>query len=285
MDYKLTQKDMADIRQAAMVAQKADVAVLVLGETAGMVGEGFSRAFVELPLIQQELLRAVYAANNNVVLLIASGRPLAIHWEMKNLPAIVSIWHLGQEAGNAVADVLVGDYNPSGKTVMSWPRFSGQCPVHYNYKPTGRPAFKNQGLYTKHMDLPDSLLIPFGHGLSYTTFKYGQATISSPTLKKGETITVSVDITNIGKSAGTETAQLYIRDMVASVTRPVKELKGFVQLEIQPGETKSASFSLTEEDVRFYNQQLHHVSEPGDFKVFVGSSSDDVLELSFALVE
>lgn len=282
VNYKLTRKDKVDINKAVQIAKNADVVVMVLGETRDLVGEGYSRAFIELPTLQQELLRAVYKVNKNIVLLLASGRPLAIQWEVDNIPAILAIWHSGQQAGSAVADILLGKYNPSGKTVMTWPRYSGQCPVHYNYKPTGRPVF-SKGLHTSHTDVPDSLLIPFGFGLSYTQFAYSDPEISSPVLEKGGKLLVKVNVTNTGQMAGTETVQLYIRDKTASVTRPIKELRDFKQIKLQPGETKQVVLTITEEKLKFYNNKLEFVSEPGDFIVYVGSDSGNNQKLAFKL--
>lgn len=282
--YELSAEDNVTIKEAVKVAKSAQTVVMVLGETTTMIGESNSRAFIELPVLQKELLKAVYKVNKNIVLLLASGRPLALQWEMDNIPAIFAVWHSGQQAPNAIADILLGMYNPSGKTVMTWPRYSGQCPVHYNFNNTGRPAFQGQDMRTTHIDVSDTLLIPFGYGLSYTTFNYSKPTISSALMEIGQELHIQVALTNTGKVAGTETVQLYIHDVSASVIRPVKELAGFKQIYLNPEESINVNFTLKEEDLRFYNQLLEYVSEPGDFEVFVGSNSVEVKQLNFKLV-
>jgi beta-glucosidase len=219
-----------------------------------------------------------------VVLL--NGRPLALPWLQEGAPAILEAWFAGTEAGNAIADVLFGDYNPSGKLTTSFPRNVGQVPIYYNHKNTGRPF---EGGDTKfksdYLDVVNEPLYPFGYGLSYTTFSYDTLQLSQNTLRAGQSITASVTVTNKGDMAGEETVQLYIRDMVGSVTRPVKELKGFKKVMLKAHEAAKVEFTITENDLKFYNSDLKYVAEPGDFKVFIGTNSRDVKEAGFRLVK
>ena len=213
-----------------------------------------------------------------------NGRPLTMEWTAKNMPAILETWFLGTEAGNAIADVLFGDYNPSGKLPVSFPLTVGQIPVYYNHKNTGRP-FKEDDFFTsRYLDIPNEPLYPFGYGLSYTTFQYSDITLDKTEIGFGEPLQVSVKVTNTGDYDGEEVVQLYVRDLVGTVTRPVKELKGFKKVMIKKGETADVSFTLTSDDLRFYNDKMDFVAEPGDFKVFVGTSSNDVKEASFKLI-
>jgi len=217
--------------------------------------------------------------------MISAGRPLIFNWIADNVPSILYTWWLGTEAGDAMADVLFGDYNPSGKLPMSFPRTEGQIPIYYNHLNTGRPAKKDSDLnyVSSYIDLPNSPKFPFGYGLSYTTFSYGDISLSAKSFKPNETLTASVTISNTGKYNGTETVQLYIRDMVASVVQPVKELKGFQQIFLKAGESKKVTFKLTANDLKFYNEKLNYVYEPGDFKIFIGTNSNDVKEADFTL--
>ncbi|MFY7671070.1 beta-glucosidase BglX [Tenacibaculum sp. MEBiC06402] len=270
----LNTTDKSKFNEAIAIAKKADVVVMVLGEVGYQSGEARSRAELDLPGVQQELLEAIYKVNKNIVLVLNNGRPLAITWANENIPAIVEAWQLGSQAGNAIAQVLYGDYNPSGKLPMTFPRSVGQVPIYYNYKNTGRPGPKKEVFWSHYQDESNSPLYPFGYGLSYTTFEYKNLKASIDT----GSINVSVDITNTGKIKGKEVAQLYIRDLIASVTRPVKELKGFEMIELSPGETKTVSFKLTKDELGFYNNQREFVVEPGEFKIFVGGSSLSNLE-------
>jgi beta-glucosidase len=270
----LNTTDKTKFNEAIAIAKKADVVVMVLGEVGYQSGEARSRAKLDLPGLQQELLETIYKVNKNVVLVLNNGRPLAITWADENIPAIVEAWQLGSQAGNAIAQVLYGDYNPSGKLPMTFPRSVGQVPIYYNYKNTGRPGPKKEVFWSHYQDETNKPLYPFGHGLSYTTFEYKNLKAS---ISPGN-IEVSVDITNTGKVKGKEVAQLYIRDVIASVTRPVKELKGFEMIELNPSETKTVTFKLTKDELGFYNNQREFVVESGEFKIFVGSSSDNNLE-------
>ena len=270
----LNTTDKSKFNEAVAIAKKADVVVMVLGEVGYQSGEARSRSKLDLPGLQQELLETIYKVNKNIVLVLNNGRPLAITWADENIPAIVEAWQLGSQAGNAIAQVLYGDYNPSGKLPMTFPRSVGQVPIYYNYKNTGRPGPKKEVFWSHYQDETNKPLYSFGYGLSYTTFEYKnlKASISS------ENIEVSVDITNTGTVEGKEVAQLYIRDVIASVTRAVKELKGFEMIALNPSETKTVTFKLTKDELGFYNNQREFVVEPGEFKIFVGGSSDSNLE-------
>ncbi len=267
------------IGKAVEAASQADVVVMVLGEHGFQSGEGRSRANIGLPGMQEELLKMVYAANPNMVLVLMNGRPLAIPWAAENVPAIVEGWQLGSQSGNAIASVLYGDYNPSGKLPMTFPRDVNQVPIYYNYKNTGRPGPKNEVFWSHYSDQTNAPLYPFGYGLSYTTFEYSEPKVTT----MGRTADVTVTITNTGKVAGTEIAQLYIRDKVASVTRPVKELKGFEKVVLEAGASKTITFKLTEQELGFYNNQGKYIVEAGQFDVMVGTSSADTKKVSFSI--
>lgn len=271
------------IDEAIRTAYQADVVVAVLGEPFGMSGEAASVTDIRLLQNQLNLLHALKKTGKPIVLVLMNGRPLDLSWEDENLNAILETWYAGTEAGNAITDILFGDVNPSGKITMSFPRNVGQVPVYYNHKNTGRPFDPNQKYTSKYLDAPNTPLYPFGYGLSYTTYKYGAVSLSTDTLRAGGALTASVLITNTGKRQGKETVQLYIRDMVGSITRPVKELTGFQQITLAPGETKKVSFSITVNDLKFYNSDLQYVYEPGAFKVFIGTNSRDVKEAGFVV--
>ena len=273
------------IKQAVETAGKADVVVLALGESQGMTGEAASRTDLSIPENQKALLRAVLATGKPVVLVLFNGRPLTLEWENEHVPAILETWFLGTQAGNAIADVLFGDYNPAGKLTITFPRNVGQIPVYYSAKNTGRPADPNNKYSSKYLDAPNTPLYPFGYGLSYTTFSYSNLTLSKPEIRPNEKLQVKVTVTNTGKYDGEEIAQLYIRDMVASVTRPLKELRGFYKVPIKKGESRDLTFELTLEDLKFYDANLNWTYEPGDFQVFVGTNSSDVKQATFKLVK
>ncbi|MCH2032495.1 MAG: beta-glucosidase BglX [Tenacibaculum sp.] len=270
----LNTTDRSKFQEAINIAKKADVVVMVLGEVGYQSGEARSRANLDLPGLQQELLETIFNVNKNIVLVLNNGRPLTITWADENIPAIVEAWQLGSQTGNAVAQVLYGDYNPSGKLPMTFPRSLGQVPIYYNYKNTGRPGPKKEVFWSHYQDESNKPLYPFGYGLSYTSFEYKNLNTK---VESGK-IKVSVDVTNTGSYKGKEVVQLYIRDLVASVTRPVRELKGFELVEFNPSETKTVTFELTNDDLGFYNNQREFVVEPGDFEIFVGGSSDTTLK-------
>lgn len=267
------------LNEAIANANKADVVVAVLGEAAEFNGESSSRSNIEIPQIQKDLLAALLKTGKPVVLVLLTGRPLALTWEQENVPAILNVWFAGSEAGDAIADVLFGDVNPSGKLTTTWPQNVGQVPLYYNHKNTGRPESigKNfEKFRTNYLDVTNQPLYPFGFGLSYTTFSYGDVKLSSNNLKANETLTASVTITNTGLVAGKETVQLYIRDLVGSSTRPVKELKGFKKIDLLAGESKTVSFSITTDDLKFYNNHLIFDWEAGEFEIMVGPDSKNI---------
>ncbi|HSE40702.1 MAG TPA: glycoside hydrolase family 3 C-terminal domain-containing protein, partial [Acidobacteriota bacterium] len=260
----------------------ADVSIVVIGEAANLSGEANSRASLDLPGKQEQLVRAIKQTGKPFVIVLMNGRPLTIPWLAENSPAILESWFLGVEAGNAIADVLFGDVNPSGKLPVSFPRHVGQIPIYYNHKNTGRPPSGEQ--YTsKYLDVAGTPLYPFGFGLSYTSFRYDQLRLSSTKLGMIETLNVTVELKNTGSVFGEEVVQLYVRDRVGSVTRPVKELKGFQKIGLKAGESKIVSFTIKPDQLAFYNLEMKRVVEPGDFTVFVGGNSEDVLSADFNL--
>ena len=271
--------DKSGFPSAIATAKKADVVIIVLGEHGFQSGEGRSRTKLGLPGVQQELLEEIYKVNKNVVLVLNNGRPLALPWAADNIPSIVEAWHLGTQSGNAIAEVLLGDYNPSGKLTMSFPRSVGQVPIMYNRYNTGRPVNGEGNVFWSHYsDEQNSPLFPFGHGLSYSEFKYDNLTITS---SSNSGAAVSVNVTNLSEIDGKEVVQIYIHDIVASVARPIKELKGFELVELKASETKTVTFQLSTEELGFYNNIGDWVVESGDFKVFVGGSSETELETKF----
>ena len=277
-EVKINETDKSGFKEAVDLAAKSDVVLMVLGEVGYQSGEGRSRTKLDLPGVQQELLEAVYQVNPNLVLLLANGRPLAIPWAAENIPAIVETWQLGSQSGHAIAQVLFGDYNPSGKLPMTFPRSVGQVPIYYNKFNTGRPNPTDLVFWTHYIDESNAPLYPFGFGLSYTTFEYSNLQIDTA---DAAAIKVSVIVTNTGNLIGEEVTQLYIRDMVASVVRPIKELKGFEKFELAPGASKTVTFSLGDKDLGFYNNNGQFIVEPGDFQVMIGGSSDAGLHGSF----
>ncbi len=274
--------DKSGFASAIAAAKNADVVVMVLGEHGLQSGEGRSRSELGLPGVQQELLEEVYKANKNIVLVLNNGRPLTINWADANIPAIVEAWHLGTQSGHAIAQVLYGDYNPSGKLPMSFPKNVGQVPIYYNYKSTGRPTIPAPGevFWSHYSDVSNAPLYPFGFGLSYTTFAYTNLKVERVS---DDVVEVSVNLTNTGNVKGKEVAQLYLRDEFASITRPVRELKGFELVELYPNETKTLKFTLTEAELGFYDNNGKFIVEPGTFSVFVGGSSDATLTSKFQL--
>jgi beta-glucosidase len=258
-----------------------------VGESQGMSGEAASRADIGLPAPQLNLLKALKETGKPLVVVLMNGRPLTLTWEHAHADALLETWFAGTEAGNAIADVLFGHYNPAGKLSTTFPQHVGQVPLYYNYKNTGRP-FGGQQLdkyKSRYLDVSNEPLFPFGFGLSYTTFQYSRPVLNKATMRPGETLQVKVNITNTGNFDGEEVVQLYLQDVVASLTRPVKELKGYRKIALKKGETKALTFTLTVEDLKFYNQDLQYIYEPGDFKVQVGTNSRDVQEVPFQLVD
>ncbi|MCL6259885.1 beta-glucosidase BglX [Aquiflexum sp. TKW24L] len=267
------------IQEALDAAKDADVIVAALGESAEMTGEASSMSNIELPENQRDLLKALLKTGKPVVMVLFTGRPLALTWEEENVPTILNVWFAGSEAGDAIADVLFGDVNPSGKLSATFPQNVGQVPIYYNHKNTGRPLPEGQWFQkfrSNYLDVSNDPLYPFGFGLSYTNFKYGELKLSGNSLKGNQTLKASITLTNSGKYDGKEVVQLYIRDLVGSVTRPVKELKGFRKVLLKAGETKTISFDITPEDLKFYNSDLDFVWEPGEFEIMIGGNSRDV---------
>jgi len=276
--------------EAVEAAQAADVALLVLGESDTMSGEARSRAHLGLPGQQQALLEAVHAAGTPVVVVLMSGRPLAIPWMAENVPAILQAWHSGIRAGRAVADVLLGKVNPSGKLTATFPRTEGQIPVYYAHKNTGRPV-RGEGTIqfeepyrSNYLDEPNTPLFPFGYGLSYTTFVSSDLKVETPMVGTEGTLIVTAVVTNTGDRTGEEIAQLYVRDLVGSVTRPVKELKGFQRLSLEPGEKKMVRFEVPVSELGFHGLTMEYIVEPGSFRVWIGPNSADGVEGSFEVV-
>lgn len=274
------------LQEALQISKDADVIVAALGESSEMSGESSSRTEIGIPDVQKELLRELLKTGKPVVLVLFTGRPLTLTWENENVPAILNVWFGGSEAAHAIGDVLFGDVNPSGKLVATFPQNVGQIPLFYNHKNTGRPLQEGrwfEKFRSNYLDVSNDPLYPFGYGLSYTTFSYSDVKLSSTTLDvKGE-LTASVTVTNTGKYDGAEVVQLYIRDLVGSVTRPVKELKGFEKTFIKAGESKNVSFKITPELLKFYNYNLEYVFEKGDFDVMIGGNSSDVKSARFTL--
>jgi beta-glucosidase len=275
--------DRSGFPAAVAAARAADVVIVAVGEDSYQTGEGRSQVDIGLKGVQEELLRAVHGANRNVVVVLMNGRPLVLNWMAEHVPAIVEAWHLGSETGTAIADVLFGQYNPSGKLPMSFPRHVGQLPLSYNHKSTGRPNEQESVFWSHYTDAPNSPLFPFGFGLSYTTFRYDNLRVSPSALDANGQVQVTVALANTGRRPGVEIVQLYIRDVVASATRPVKELKGFQRVELAAGQSRDVTFTLRPADLAFYTANRRWEAEAGEFKVFVGGSSRDVLEASFAL--
>lgn len=276
------------IKEALDVAGQSDVIVAVIGEAAEMSGESSSRSDIEIPDNQKRLLEALIKTGKPVVMVLFTGRPLVLKWEQENIPAILNVWFGGSEAGYAIADVLFGDVVPSGKLTTSFPQNIGQVPIYYNHKNTGRPLPDGQWFQkfrSNYLDVSNDPLYPFGYGLSYTNFRYGEPVISSTTMKPNDKLEVKLSVTNTGDYDAEEVVQLYIRDVVGSITRPVKELKDFQKIKLMKGESRQVTFTIDIEDLKFYDSELKYVAEPGDFRIFVGGNSRDVKELSFRLIE
>ena len=273
--------------EAIAVAKQSDVVIVSIGERHDMSGEAKSRSNIHLPGIQEEFIQELQKTGKPIVILINAGRPLIFNWIADNMPTIVYTWWLGSEAGNAIADVLFGDYNPSGKLPMTFPRDEGQIPLYYNHFSTGRPSKDDNDVVYKstYIDLPSSPKFAFGYGLSYTTFSYTDLKLSSDKMKSNEQLSISFTLTNSGKYMGEEVVQLYLKDRFGSVVRPVKELKGFQKVKLNPGEQKTITFTIDNELLSFYNDQLQWISEPGTFDIMIGSSSQDIrLQSSFELM-
>ena len=282
-ETKINTSDKSEFGAAIEAAKNADVVVMVLGEHGLQSGEGRSRSDIGLPGVQQELLEEVYKVNKNIVLVLTNGRPLAIPWAAQNIPAIVEAWQLGTQSGNAIAEVLYGDYNPSGKLPVTFPRSVGQLPLYYNHMSTGRPSTNDPEsvFWTHYIDEKTSPQFPFGYGLSYSKFEYSNLKLSSNSFTSNGEIKVSIQIKNTSTVKGKEVVQLYIRDLFGSIVRPVKELKEFKMVELNPNETKTIEFTINQKTITFFTANKIWEAEKGDFKVFVGGNSEDVLEAKF----
>jgi beta-glucosidase len=274
----------AGIDEAVRAAREADVTIIAVGEAAEMSGEAAVRSSLDLPGRQLDLVKAIHATGKPYAVVLMNGRPLSINWLAENSPAILEAWFAGTQAGHAMADVLFGDVNPGGKLPVTFPRSVGQVPIYYNHKNTGRPPDANNKYTSKYLDLPWTPLYPFGHGLSYTTFKLSNLRLSAERIRPDGSLTVTVEVENTGRRAGDEVVQLYIRDVAGSATRPVRELKGFERVTLKPGERRRVTFTLTPEHLGFWNREMRFAVEPGAFKVFVGNSSVGGLEASFEVI-
>lgn len=281
-EVRINETDKSGFKEAVRLAKKSEVVIMVLGEHGFQSGEGRSRSKLDLPGVQQELLEAVYRVNKNIILVLMNGRPLALPWADEHIPAILETWQLGTQSGNAIAEVIFGRYNPSGKLPMTFPRSVGQVPIYYNHTNTGRPGPKKEVFWSHYSDESVKPLYPFGYGLSYTSFEYSELEIDE---KDPSKIKVSVSVKNTGQVKGEEVVQLYICDKVASVVRPVKELKGFKKILLLPGESVKTEFYLTEKELGFYDNEGQFIIEPGEFEIMVGTNSENLLKKNFFLKE
>jgi len=282
-----TEAELMALRNEALaIAKRADVILAVVGETADITAEAHSRSDIGLPKAQEDLLKELHKLGKPIVMILTNGRPLTIAWESEHLPAILCAWHLGVEAGNAIADIIFGDATPTGKLTATFPRSVGQIPIYYNHKNTGRPSLPTNAddrYKSRYVDLPDTPLYPFGYGLSYTTFEYSDLKLSKTEIGKSETLTVSVTIKNTGKRKGVETAQLYVRQLVGTFTRPVRELKGFQKVELDAGEAKTITFKIGKDELATLDKNFKSIVEAGEFEVYVGSDSEARLKAAFTV--
>lgn len=282
---KLSGDDKSGFEEAVNTAKASDVVLLCLGESLSWSGEAGSRVSLDLPGVQNELAEEIFKLGKPVIIILMNGRPLTINLLSEKADAIIETWYLGDQSGTAIADVLFGDFNPCGKLTTTFPRHVGQVPLYYNHKNTGRPYIPNQHFTAHYVDVENSPLYPFGFGLSYSTFEYSNLRLSKKEIKPDESFIVSVDVKNTSKFAGKEIVQLYIRDLVGSVTRPVKELKGFEKVHLDSGETETIKFIITPEELKFWNVNMNYIVEPGNFKIFIGTNSADFLEDTFTVNE
>jgi beta-glucosidase len=281
----INDQDKTGFKDAITKAKKSDIIILCVGESRDQSGEASCRSTLDLPGVQEELAKELFKTGKPIIAVLMNGRPLSINWLNDNANAILETWFAGTMAGDAIAKVLFGDYNPSGKLPATFPRTVGQVPIYYNHKNTGRPGDVDNHFTSKYLDLPLTPLFPFGYGLSYTTFEYNGLNLSTNKITEEDSIVVSVKVKNSGKYEGEEVVQMYVQDLVGSVTRPVKELKGFKKIMLKRGEEKTINFTIHEKDLRFTAANMKFKSEPGLFKVYVGTNSVDVKEAQFELVE
>jgi beta-glucosidase len=277
-------KDNAGFASALTIAKQSDIVICSIGESEGQSGEAGSRSDIGLPGSQQELMEELVKTGKPIIAVVMAGRPLTIEWLSENVHAILFAGHLGTRSGDAISEVLSGDYNPSGKLVMTFPRNTGQIPIFYASKNTGRPYKKDDRFTTQYLDVPNEPLYPFGYGLSYTSFDYTNLRLDKNKIKVTDTLTISFSLKNTGQFDGEEVTQLYIHDLVGSVTRPVKELKGFKKVFLKSGEQIEITFKITASDLRFYDANMKFVTEPGQFRIFVGGNSVDLIETTFELI-
>jgi beta-glucosidase len=270
-------------RAAVAAANRADLVILALGEAYWMSGEAASKVDISLPGVQEELAMELHKTGKPIVAVLMNGRPLTINWLDEHIPAILETWFLGTTAGDAIADVLYGDYNPSGKLPVTFPRHVGQIPIYYNMRNTGRPFSEHDKYTSKYLDSPNEPLYVFGYGLSYTTFDYSPVSLSAREMRPDGSINATVTVTNTGSYEGEEVVQLYLHDKVASVARPVRELKGFSKINLMPGESKDVVFTITNEELKFYRADMSYGSEPGEFTVYIGGNSRDTQSAGFVL--
>lgn len=282
---KIDDQSKDGFKNAIEIANKSDIIILCLGESRDMSGEACSRSSLDLPGVQEELAKELYKTGKPIVVVLMNGRPLSINWLNENASAILETWFAGTMAGDAISQVLFGDYNPSGKLTVTFPRTVGQVPIYYNHKNTGRPGNLDNHYTSKYLDLPLTPLYPFGYGLSYTTFKYDNLKLNKSKFSKSDSLLVSVNVKNTGKYDGEEVVQLYVQDLIGSVTRPVKELKGFKKVMLKSGEEKTIEFVIHESDLKFTDADMQFKSEPGAFKVYVGTNSVDVIDSNFELID
>ncbi|MCR1023425.1 beta-glucosidase BglX [Cellulophaga baltica] len=273
------------LAEAVALAKEADVVVAVVGEATEFTGESSSRTDISIPQSQKKLIRALAATGKPLVLVLMSGRPLVLEEELALPASILQVWFPGVEAGNAIADVVFGDYNPSGKLTATWPRNVGQIPIYHSIKNTGRPqpTAEFEKFKSNYLDASNTPLLPFGYGLSYTEFEYSNLKVTTAQINQNEPLTVTVSVKNTGDFDGEEVVQLYLKDVVRSITQPVKQLKGFKKVMLKKGETKQVTLTLTPEDLKFYNSNLEFVAEPGDFEIYVGTNSEATLTAKFSL--
>jgi beta-glucosidase len=281
----INDEDTSGYKEAIEISEVSDVVILVVGEEREMSGEAASKTDLNLPLVQENLIKRIYATGKPVIIVLMNGRPLTINWISENIPSIVEAWFLGDQTGNAVAEVLFGDYNPSGKLPVTFPRSTGQIPIYYYQKSTGRPIEEEDKFTTKYLDSPNTPLYSFGFGISYTNYNYKNISVDKIKIVKTDSLTVSVELLNSGKYEGEEVVQLYIQDEVASVTRPVKQLKGFQKINLKPGETRKVNFTITPDMLLFLDKDLKEVIEPGKFNVMIGGNSVDLIRTYFEVIE
>jgi beta-glucosidase len=281
----INDRDTSGFKKAVDISLKSDVIILVMGEEREMSGEAASRAYLNLPGVQEELIIRLYDTGIPVIVVLMNGRPLTINRVSEKVPSIIEAWYLGNQTGNAVAQVLFGDYNPSGKLPVTFPRTTGQIPIYYYQKSTGRPRVEDDKYTSKYLDLPNTPLYPFGYGLSYTKFVYKNIRISKNQIDRNNSVSAYVDVTNAGKFKGEEVVQLYIQDEFASITRPVKELKAFQKIKLEPGETRTVTFRINPYMLSFLDKDMKPAVEAGRFIVMIGGNSEDLIQTSFEVVE